>query len=243
MREPLLSDLVIALDADDTLWHNEPKFIRAQARFREILARYPGAELTEADLYARESRNMRYFGYGTKGFALSLIETAIEVTDGAIAGRDIQAIVDLAKEMLDAPLELLADAPEVVETLARSHRLLLITKGDALEQEAKVARSGLAARFTAVEIVSEKDEATYRRLFARHDIDVGNVLMVGNSLRSDVLPVVKLGGLAAHVPYPMTWLHEVVSPDEAAGHRYFELEGLRDLPALVARLDSAETGR
>jgi putative hydrolase of the HAD superfamily len=237
-----LSDLVIALDADDTLWHNEPLFTRAQERFRAILARYPGVVPTDADLYARESRNIRYFGYGSKGFALSLIETAIEVTDGEIVGRDVQAIVDIAKEILDSPLELLDGAAEVVAMLARSYRLLLVTKGDALEQESKGARSGLAECFTAVEIVGEKDEATYQRVFARHNLDVARVLMVGNSLRSDVLPVIRLGGLAAHVPYPTTWLHEVVPPEEAAEHRYFELDSLRDLPSLVARIAS-ETAR
>ena len=233
-----MSDLIIALDADDTLWHTEPLFVRAQERFRAILARYPGAAPTDADLYARESRNIRYFGYGSKGFVLSLIETAVELTNGEIVGRDIQEIVDLAKEILDTPLELLEGATEVVEALAPTHRLLLITKGDALEQEGKVARSGLAEHFTAVEVVGEKDEAAYRRVFARHRFDVSRVLMVGNSLRSDVLPVVRLGGMAAHVPYPTTWLHEVVAAEEAAEHPYFELASLRDLPALVARLDA-----
>jgi putative hydrolase of the HAD superfamily len=230
------ADLVVALDADDTLWHNEPLFQRAQQRFGEILASYPTKSWTTDDLYEREKHNLQFFGYGSKGFALSLIETAIQLTEGEIVGRDVQAIIDLAKEILQTPVRLLDGVGEVIPRLAARHRLMLVTKGDLLEQEAKIARSGLASHFSFVEIVSEKDSDTYRRLFARYGLDPRRVVMVGNSLRSDVLPIVALGGHAVHIPYETTWAHEVVGAAEVAGRAYHELASIAELPDFVARL-------
>jgi putative hydrolase of the HAD superfamily len=229
---------VIALDGDDTLWHSETVFVDAQARFRDLLAPYV-ADVGTAELDARllevERRNLPIFGYGVKGFLLSLVETAIEITDGSVRGADIQAVLDLGKAMMDHPVELLDGVEEVVDELAGEHRLMVITKGDLIHQETKVARSGLAERMWAIEIVAEKDEATYRRVLDRHRIDPASFLMVGNSVRSDVLPVVALGGHAAHVPYDVTWELEQADSDLAA-LGVPVLQSLRQLPDLVSQL-------
>ncbi|MGB8644333.1 MAG: HAD family hydrolase [Anaerolineae bacterium] len=230
---------LIAFDADDTLWDNEGAFAETQDRLRELLAPYLDTPLTTGDLYAREQRNLALFGYGVKGFALSMIETAIELTGGRVTGADIQVIVDLAKGMLTRPIRLLEQVEPTIATLAASHRLMLITKGDLFEQETKIARSGLADYFTHVEIVSEKNELVYRRLFDKHGIDVRRVLMVGNSLRSDVLPIVALGGCAVHIPYALTWVHELAHPDIGAVRNYHELEHIGQLPTLIQQLEFA----
>jgi putative hydrolase of the HAD superfamily len=230
---------VVALDGDDTLWHSEQLFVDTQAHFRRLLEPYVAGTPVEADLDDRllevERRNLPIFGYGVKGFALALIETAIEITEGAVRGHDIQAILDLGKALMDHPVELLDGVAETVEALADRYRLMVVTKGDLLHQETKLARSGLADRFWAVEIVSEKDLATYDRIMRRRDISPERFLMVGNSVRSDVLPVLELGGHAAHVPYHVTWELEVVAHDPATPD-YPVLGSLRDLPALLDSL-------
>lgn len=228
---------LIAFDADDTLWHTEHLYSDAQAKFRELLAGYVEAGALDDHLFEVEMRNLRFFGYGVKGFTLSMIETAIELSGGAIGGRDIQRIIELAKEMVTADVRLLEQAQPTVAALAQSHRLMIITKGDLFDQEAKVARSGLAEYFRHVEIVSDKTPQTYAALLKRHSVTPERFLMVGNSLRSDVLPVAALGGHAVYVPYAITWAHEVVGEHEAAAGRYHELAHLGELPALVARIE------
>ena len=230
----------IAFDGDDTLWHNETLFTVTQARFAELLEPYgPFADVPER-LVATEGRNLATFGYGIKGFTLSMIETAIELTDGRVHGRDIQAIIDAGKAMRDHPVELLDGVRDVVEGLVGGpRRLMVITKGDLFDQESKLAGSGLAEHFDAVEIVSEKDERTYRRILDRHEIDPGAFLMVGNSLRSDVLPVVGVGGRAVHVPYVVTWAHEQVDPVDGRRPGVWELDAISGLPALLRELDAA----
>lgn len=225
---------VVALDGDDTLWHSEQLFVDTQEQFRRLLEPYvadaPGD--LDARLLEVERRNLPVFGYGVKGFTLALVETAVEITGGAVRGHDIQAILDLGKALMDHPVELLDGVEETVERLTGRYRLMVITKGDLLHQETKLARSGLADRFWAVEIVSEKDVSTYRRILDRHRIDPGRFLMVGNSLRSDVLPVLQVGGRAAHVPYHVTWELEQVDP---ADHPEVPvLASLRELPGLLA---------
>ncbi len=215
---------VIAFDADDTLWHNETYYRDAEATFRRMLVAYHDEAWIQERLFATEMRNLGHFGYGIKSFVLSMIETAIELTEGRITGREIQAIVDLGREMLAHPVDLL---PQVMDTLAAlqgHYRLMVITKGDLLDQEAKLARSGLDAFFSAVEVVSEKDEAVYRAILARHAISPREFLMVGNSLRSDILPVVALGARAVHVPYATTWIHEHV--EDVDNSRFAALEHL-----------------
>ncbi|WP_395853569.1 PfkB family carbohydrate kinase [Cystobacter fuscus] len=218
----------IGFDADDTLWHNENLFADAQALFRKILAQYHSAEWIDRKLLEAERRNLEYFGYGAKGFALSMIETAIELTEGRITGSEIQRIIDVVKGLLKGPTNLLDGAKETVSRLAQSHRLLLITKGELFEQEAKLARSGLAELFHGVEIVSEKNIETYRRILVKHGIKANEFLMVGNSVRSDILPVVELGGRAVHVPYHLTWAHEVVDVS-SSDQRFATLKHLGEL--------------
>lgn len=221
----------IGFDGDDTLWHNESLFSMTQDRFRSLLAH--AADPTDLDrrLLEAERANLRVYGYGIKGFVLSMIETAIAVTDGHVPARDLQSLIDFGKAMLEHPVELLPGVTEVVETLAGRHRLVLITKGDLFDQESKIARSGLSELFHAVEIVSEKDPATYRRVMDRHGIDPARFLMVGNSVRSDILPVLATGAHAVHIPYAITWAHEEAEvPDD----HYRRLDSIRDLPALLA---------
>jgi putative hydrolase of the HAD superfamily len=229
---------VIALDGDDTLWHSEQLFTDTQAAFRELLA--PHVDLDAAALDARlvevERRNLPTFGYGVKAFTLSLIETAIEITHGEIPSRDLQAVLDLGKVLLDHPVQLLDGVADAVDALTDRYRVMVVTKGDLLHQESKVARSGLADVLWQVEIVSEKDEATYRRVLQRWSIDPGGFVMVGNSVRSDVLPVLAIGSRAVHVPYHVTWALEEAEADPER-HQFPVLSSITELPACIAELD------
>jgi putative hydrolase of the HAD superfamily len=224
---------VIAFDADDTLWHNETLFWMTQDKFKQLLSGYRSTERIGHELFATETRNLQYYGYGIKAFTLSMIETAIELTDGQIQGRDIQEIIDFAREMLSAPVQLLEHVPDVIGTLAASHKLMLITKGDLFDQESKIARSGLAQHFTHVEIVSQKTSETYQAILGKYSLDPARFLMVGNSLKSDILPVLAIGGQAVYVPYPATWAHEIVTHGDEAPRSYLEVEHIGLLPALV----------
>jgi putative hydrolase of the HAD superfamily len=227
---------LVGFDADDTLWHNEILYTRSQSRFAELLSGYGLDGRAAEELYATEMQNLRHYGYGIKSFALSMIETAIRLTDGRIQAREIQALLDIIRDMLAAPVELLDQAADVVARLARSHTLMLVTKGDLFDQERKIAQSGLSPFFAHVEIVSEKTEDTYRSLLSKHGVEPPRFLMVGNSLRSDIMPVVALGGHAVHIPYHITWEHEAVDSTEDRGMEYVELEHIGLLPAFVDRL-------
>lgn len=230
---------VIALDGDDTLWHSEQLFVDTQQAFRELLA--PHVDLDDAALDARleevERRNLPTFGYGVKAFTLSLVETAIEVTKGAIPSQHLQSVLDLGKVLLDHPVQLLDGVAEAVDALTDRYRVMVITKGDLLHQESKVARSGLAEVLWQVEIVSEKDEATYQRILDRHQIAPASFVMVGNSVRSDVLPVLAIGGRAVHVPYHVTWVLEQVVHDPDA-HDFPVLDSIAELPDCIAAMES-----
>jgi putative hydrolase of the HAD superfamily len=225
---------VIAFDGDDTLWHSEALFAVTQQRFAELLAPYVDAAELEERLLAAERRNLGLFGYGVKGFTLSMIETAIDVSQQRIAADDIAAIVAWGKEMLGHPVELLEGVEETLRTLAGDHRLALVTKGDLFHQESKVAGSGLGDLFDHVAIVAEKDERTYTRVTSELGVDPEAFVMVGNSVRSDVVPVVAIGGRAVHIPYHITWALEQAEPAAVgASGRHFELGDIRQLPALV----------
>jgi putative hydrolase of the HAD superfamily len=229
----------IGFDADDTLWHNQAIFENAHERCCELLARYHDRAAVDLELYATEMRNIALYGYGIKAFALDAIETAIRLTDGRIAADEIRQILDLAQNMLAYPVELLPGITETVAALAATHTLLVITKGDLRDQERKMADSGLAPHFRAVEILSEKDCQAYARVLHRHGVTPTEFLMVGNSLKSDVLPVLGLGGAAAYVPYHPTSQHENSESAAPVGHaRFVQLAGLAELPAALARLDS-----
>jgi putative hydrolase of the HAD superfamily len=222
----------IGLDADDTLWHNETIFRLTQDRFRALMAEVAAPELLEARLAQVERRNLSLYGYGVKGFTLSLIETAMELTGGEPSGRIIADILAAGREMLAHPVEALPGVDLALAELSEHYRLVLITKGDLLHQEQKLAASGLGDLFVAVEIVSEKDASTYERVFTRHGTGAAEAVMCGNSLRSDVLPALEAGAWAAHVPYPLTWAHEMA--DTPADHpRFAELSAIGDLPRWV----------
>jgi putative hydrolase of the HAD superfamily len=233
---PQHNRLTIGFDADDTLWHNESLFALTQGKFRELLAPYGEAAWIDQRLYATETRNLEHFGYGIKGFTLSMIETAIELTGGRIGGHEVGQIVEWGRAMLASPIELLPGVEEVVAELGEKYPILLITKGDLFDQESKLARSGLGGYFRHVEIVREKDAAIYSTILNKHGIVPEHFLMVGNSIRSDILPVLSIGGKAAHIPYAITWQHEVAALPEEAHNGYFPLESMDALPGLVAQL-------
>jgi putative hydrolase of the HAD superfamily len=219
----------IAFDADDTLWHNEPIFHAIETQFATLLADYHPAPWVSERLFSTETKNLGHFGYGIKGFILSMIETAVELTEGRINGTEIQTILGWGHEMLLHPVELLDGVRETIEVLAPSYRLMLLTKGDLFDQESKLARSGIGEAFSAVEIVSEKNAATYRRIMNRHGVAPERFLMVGNSLRSDVLPALEAGAMAVHIPYEITWAHEHVEADAMEGQSFARLERIVDL--------------
>lgn len=230
------SDLAIGFDADDTLWHNENIFEHTHERYRALLAQYHDAATVERTLFATEMRNLELYGYGVKGFTLSAIETAIHLTAGRIGADEIQHLIDLGREMLAHPVELLPGVTEALAALAARHRLLLITKGDLRDQERKLAKSGLAPHFRHVEILSEKNESTYAEILRRHGLAPTRFMMVGNSLKSDILPVLALGGIGVHVPYRLTWAAERVDEMPRAVGRFFRLDAIDGLAAVVAGL-------
>ncbi len=231
----------IGFDADDTLWHNETLFQLTQDRFARLLDGYcPPAEI-QARLHQTQMRNLRELGYGVKAFTLSMVETAIELTGGRIPADDIGTVLDLGREMLRAPVELLDHAAATVEALARRYPLLLITKGDLFHQESKIARSGLSRHFRGVEILSAKGPADYAEVLGRYGVAPASFLMVGNSVRSDVLPVLELGGRAVHVHYPLCWEHEHVPDAELGGRDFPRIRSLAELPPIVDALDRLTT--
>jgi putative hydrolase of the HAD superfamily len=226
---------VIGFDADDTLWHNENIFEHVHERYRALLARYHDTATVDRTLFATEIRNLELYGYGVKGFMLSAIETAITLTEGRISAEEIQTLIGLGRDMLEHPVELLDGVTETLAALAGSHRLLIITKGDLRDQQRKLAKSGLGSHFQHIEILAEKDEAAYATVLRRHAIAAEEFLMVGNSLKSDILPVLALGGAGAHVPYHLTWSHERSDQTPDAPGRFFQLASIRELPALLQR--------
>ncbi len=230
---------IIAFDADDTLWHNERLYEHTQAGLAALLAGYGVAASALADrLYQTETRNIDLFGYGIKSFTLSMIETAVELTGGRLSGQAVLAILDLARAQLNAPVELLEHAGETVARLAARYPLMLITKGELHDQETKLLRSGLGDCFRDVAVVTDKTSRSYARLLVNHALDPARLVMVGNALRSDVLPVLELGGYAVYVPYPGTWQHEDAPAPASGTPRFYQLEHLGLLPALLETLES-----
>lgn len=216
----------IAFDADDTLWVNQPHYDEMEQKFAALLSPYLPPETVTRRLFEAENRNMPIFGYGAKAFMLSMIETAIELTDGRISGEEIQHIIVLGKEMLSHPIQLLDGVRHVLAGLEEDYTLMLLTKGDLLDQESKIARSGLSRYFQQVEIVSEKKPGTYRALLKRHRLQPEQFVMIGNSLRSDILPVLEIGAYAMHIPAASTWLHEQVPDPGTAGPRFMRLDNI-----------------
>lgn len=225
----------IAFDADDTLWHNERIFLSTKDKFTELLSEFHDKIYIERHLDATETKNIKHFGYGVKGFTLSMIETACELTEGRITGDKIKDIITFAKDMLASPIEVLDGVEDTIKTLSGEFRLMCITKGDLLDQETKLARSGLGEYFDALEIVPRKTAETYETILKRHKIDKNEFVMVGNSLRSDILPVIEIGAKAVFIPYESEWFHEAVSAEELKGKIFTKLDNISALSDWIAK--------
>ena len=231
---------LIAFDADDTLWHNERTYRYAREQYRALLAR-AGVSLSVEEIEARlndtEMANLPYYGYGVSSFTLSLIETAIDLTGGRITGKDLRVTIDLAKQMLTEKVEVFPGAREILAVLAPRYTLMLITKGDLLHQTSKLERSGLRECFQHVEVVSHKTRDVYAAILARHAVAPGRFLMIGDSLRSDVLPVVEAGGWAVHVPAALSWSHEHADLPAHVEGRHFQVSALDRVAEIVEELE------
>lgn len=227
---------LVGFDADDTLWHSETYFQDAHAEFERIVGAY--VDLADAGVHERllatERENIKLFGYGAKGMTLSMVETAIALSGERISAADLHRIVGLGKSILQHPVELLPGVRAAVQAVAATHRVVLITKGDLFHQERKVAASGMAELFQRIEIVSEKDEASYARLFKEFAVSPGDFAMVGNSLKSDIAPVLALGGWGIHVPYPLVWALDRAEID-ATHPRFASVANAGEVPAVLAR--------
>lgn len=229
---------LVGFDGDDTLWHSEGFYQAVHDEFERLLAAY--VDLADARVHERllqtEQRNIRLFGYGAKGMTLSMIETAIEITGERISASDVHRLLSLGKEVLTHPVELLPGIRDAVEAVARDFQIVLITKGDLFHQEAKVASSGLGELFHRIEIVSEKSPETYRRVLSEFELAPAQFAMVGNSLRSDIEPVVELGGWGVYMPYHVTWVHEQQTTIDQDNARLQRVDAPDQIPAALQRL-------
>ena len=220
---------VIGFDADDTLWVNETYFRDAELEFAKLLGAYETANKVDQLLFKKEMDNLDIYGYGVKGFVLSMVESAIEISNGAISNDTIEKILNIGKDMINKPVDLLDGVEEVLKTLSKNYRLILATKGDLLDQERKLEKSGLSDYFHHIEVLSDKKEANYSKLLNHLDINPTEFLMIGNSLRSDILPLININAHAIHVPFHTTWAHEQVSAEEANGKAYKTVSSLREI--------------
>src|SRR5690606_1904569 len=220
---------VIGFDADDTLWVNETYFREAEMEIQKLLSIYETPNQIDQELFKVEIRNLPIYGYGIKAFTLSMVEVALELSNYKVPNKTIEAILNIGKNMLEKPVELLDGVEEVLKKLSKNHRLVLATKGDLLDQERKLEKSGLTAYFHYIEVLSEKKEANYSRLLNHLDIKPSEFLMIGNSLKSDVLPLLNIKANAIHVPFHTTWAHEEVSENEINGKTYKTIQSLRDV--------------
>ncbi len=223
---------VIAFDADDTLWVNEPYFRQTEEQFYNLLSEYSSQHTLERELLKTEIENLALYGYGIKGFVLSMIETALKATNNKISVEVVGKIMALGKQMLDQPIELLDGVEEVLLALKDKYRLVVATKGDLLDQERKLRKSGISHYFHHIEIMSEKDDANYLKLIKHLDIQPADLLMVGNSLKSDILPVLNIGGYGVHVPYHITWAHEHIE-HSIDDEKFKSVDGIRDILAFL----------
>ncbi|WP_066218570.1 HAD family hydrolase [Formosa haliotis] len=224
---------VVGFDADDTLWVNETYFRDAEAKFATLLSQYETINQIDQELFKMELKNLPLYGYGIKGFVLSMVEMALEISNNTVSNSTIKAILDIGKEMINKPVDLLADVELVLKSLAENYRLIVITKGDLLDQERKLKQSGLLQYFHHIEVVSDKKEENYSNLLNHLKIDPSEFLMVGNSLKSDVLPLVNINAQAIHIPFHTTWVHEQVTENEIQNKAYKTLNGLKDLLQLL----------
>lgn len=219
---------VIGFDADDTLWVNEPYFQEVEKKFCLLLSEYLPNDGVEKELFKTEMANLRLYGYGGKSFVLSMIETAIKVSDSKVQPDTINNIIQFGKELLDHPVNLLDGVEHVLETLKKKYKLIIATKGDLLDQERKLLKSGLTNYFHHIEIMSDKKEENYLELINHLDIQPKEFMMIGNSLKSDIIPVLNIGGNGIYIPFHTTWLHEVADVKEITGE-YNTLEKISDI--------------
>jgi len=224
---------IIGFDADDTLWVNEPYYREAEKEFCDILTNYISEKEAEKALYKTEMQNLDLYGYGAKGFMLSLIETAIKVSNGNISSIEILNIIAIGKKLLQKPIVLLDGVENVLKKVSKKHKLIIATKGDLLDQERKLKKSGLAKYFHHIEIMSNKNPDDYQKLLLHLEIKAEEFLMIGNSLKSDIFPVISLGGKAIHVPYHTTWIHEEIDGSHNSNKKYMEVETLSDILELL----------
>ncbi|MCH2217858.1 MAG: HAD family hydrolase [Flavobacteriales bacterium] len=224
---------VIAFDADDTLWVNETYFREAERKFATLLSNYETPNKIEQELFQLEMKNLPYYGYGIKGFVLSMIETALEISNDTLPQSTIGDLLNIGKEMLDKPIELLAGVEEVLHSLHGRYKLIVATKGDLLDQERKLEKSGLINYFHHVEVMSEKKIPDYQKLTKHLDIAPQELLMIGNSLKSDILPLIAIGASAIHVPFHTTWTHEQVSEQDLLNSDYTTVSSIRDILELL----------
>ncbi len=221
---------VIGFDADDTLWSNACYFQDVELKFCDLLSAFQPKDVLARELYQTEMSNMEWYGYGAMAFTLSLIETAVRVSQGQVSATIIAELLKAGKSILDQPIELFPGIPDILPSLSANYRLVVVTKGDLLDQERKLAKSGLLPYFQHVEVVTEKHEANYRQLIEFMNIEPHEFLMVGNSLKSDILPVLNIGGKAVHVPFHMEWQHEKTNKPTTP---YIEVVSLLELPAVL----------
>lgn len=226
---------VIAFDADDTLWVNEPFFREAEEKFASLLEDFMPQHAIMKELYRTEIDNLRLYGYGIKGFMLSMVETAMRISDHKIPISIIDKIIRIGQGMLEKPVELLPGVEEVLQTLHGEYRLVVATKGDLVDQERKLRKSGLEKYFHHIEIMSEKRVADYEKLIKQLDIHPSEFLMLGNSLKSDILPVLELGGHGIHIPFHITWAHEVVE-HEVKHERFYKLETIAEAVKVIHKI-------
>ena len=224
---------VIGFDADDTLWVNETYFREAELEFAKLLGAYETANKIDQELFKKEIDNLSLYGYGVKSFILSMIESALELSNNTLPNKSITKILSIGKKMINKPVELLDGVEEVLEVLSKKYRLIVATKGDLLDQERKLEKSGLTNYFHHIEVLSDKKEENYSKLLNHLDINPSEFLMIGNSLKSDVLPLVNIKAKAIHVPFHTTWAHEEVSEAETHNKAYKTLSSLRELLDLV----------
>ncbi len=228
---------LIGFDADDTLWENEHLYQLAEEKFLGLLSPYQDADFISRALYDMEMRNITIYGYGIKSFALSMIETALLVSNNTVTAPEIQHILAFIREMLEAEVQIIDCVEDVLATLKHSYDLMLITKGDALEQSRKIDRSGLRPYFKYVEIVHDKNPAAYGELLEKLRITPVQFVMVGNSLRSDIHPVVAIGGQAIYIPHHLTWAHENDIPGDLKGFHYHQVDEIQEVPNILRKID------
>ncbi len=224
---------VIGFDADDTLWVNETYFRAAEDSFANLLEGYETKNTIDQELFKMEIKNLELYGYGVKGFVLSMIESALELSNNKVSPMVLKEILHIGKNMISQPVELLEDVEQVLEKLSKKYRLIVLTKGDLLDQERKLERSNLTSYFHHVEVLSDKKEQNYKNLLDHLEVHVNEFLMVGNSLKSDVLPLLIIGAKAIHVPFHTTWVHEEVDENDTNGKPYQTISSLKELLKLL----------